>query len=161
MQRLSRRVLTRTGLLDIVCQSSVCVQAAVSQSPILSVKSAAENNAYQTLTQRFSTSCKKAPAAPAASSLNRCCQSDQGFVCSGLKRIARTRNYICRCPKSFGPHKGDRATLATKAEEYDLIVAEAGLVRIEGYVLLLQLSVTCHLLTPAAFFSGMMKQASL
>lgn len=81
------------------------------------------------------------------------------FPCTGLKGVATTQN-ARRCLSPSVPHKVHSVTLATKAEEYDLIVAEAGLVRIEGYVLLLQLSPPaepeCCIL-----YSGTMRQASL
>ncbi|KAL3140694.1 hypothetical protein ABBQ32_005252 [Trebouxia sp. C0010 RCD-2024] len=100
MQQLSRRGLTRAGLVRIACQ------ATGSQSCASSCKTVVEPKAQHTSAQCFNTSCTQGPLAS---------------------------NDWIKSSKPFRLHKGRYETFVTKAEEYDLIVAEAGLVRIEGY----------------------------
>ena len=61
--------------------------------------------------------------------------------------IERCDTHMHRSQNPSVLQRVSHASYATKAEEYDLIVAEAGLVRIEGYELLLQIASLCSLLT--------------
>lgn len=129
MQQLSRRVLPRAGLLNFACQ------ATGSHSSALSRKTAAEPNAQHTLAQWYSPSCVRAPAGQAASSSYRYVRVIRHHWKEGSSDMRHSTFNVCRWSKPLGVHKGFCNPFATKAEEYDLIVTEAGLVRIEGYAL--------------------------
>ncbi|KAL3147955.1 hypothetical protein ABBQ38_014250 [Trebouxia sp. C0009 RCD-2024] len=99
--------LSRRGLARAGLARIAC-QATGSQSSASSCKTVVEPKAQHTVAQCFSTSCIRTPVKP-------------------------TANSSSTCSKPFRLHQGHYETFVTKAEEYDLIVAEAGLVRIEGY----------------------------
>ena len=72
MQQLSRRLVTRAGLLNLACQSLTSVHALGNQGSAISVKSALDHKAQHTLTQCISTNCIRAPADRAESTSLRC-----------------------------------------------------------------------------------------